>query len=524
VSNENRTPENAERRKESRPHPRVLIDDRILPRRFLVVSNRLPYRLSLAKGHVVYERGVGGLVTALDPILRLTGGTWIGWTGGYEPLPEKILIDQDEDLARGYHLRPINLTWEEVEQYYLGYSNKSLWPLFHYFQELCQFNREQWDTYVEVNQSFAEAIIGEYQDGDLIWIHDYHLMLTPAMVREQIPNATIGFFLHIPFPNEEIYLLEPHAEELLRGLLGADVVGFHVDSYAYNFLNSVSALTEHRFERGEREVHVDSRRVKVGSYPISIDFEQFAGLAAREDLPEKVAELRDFYSAEIVALGVDRLDYSKGILERLQAVEVMLDQHPEIQGKFTFVQLSAPSRTKVHAYQAMREKVEGMVGRINGRFGGRGCIPIDYRYESHSQEDLVAYYRAADLALVTPLRDGMNLVAKEYVASQLDDSGLLVLSRFAGAYDELRDAVIVNPYDIEGMAERIHDALQLTVDQRRRRMRRMRDVVRRNDIYWWLERFLRDMVPPRYRMRAAAGTHQARMDWSPVAPSPRVDS
>lgn len=482
--------------------PPVLVDDRILPKRFVVVSNRLPYRLSVENGRVVYERGVGGLVTALDPILKLTGGTWIGWTGGYEPLPESILIDADADASRGYNLRPVNLTWEEVEQYYLGYSNKCLWPLFHYFQEHCEFNRDHWRTYEQVNRRFADAIIAEYQPGDLIWIHDYHLMLVPEMVRRQIPQATIGFFLHIPFPNEEIYVLEPHAEQLLRGVLGSDVVGFHLDSYAYNFLNAVAMLTDYRFEKGDKEVDVDGRYVKAGSYPISIDFDHFAGLAARDDLPEKVEELRDYYSADIIALGVDRLDYTKGILERLQAIEILLDRYDDVRGKFTFIQLSAPSRTKVHAYQAMREKIEAMVGRINGRFGGKGCIPIDYRYESHSQEDLVAYYRASDLALVTPLRDGMNLVAKEFVASQISDCGVLVLSRFAGAFQELRDSVLVNPYDAEGMAEGIHRAINLTTEEKCRRMHRMRDIVRRNDIYWWLERFLRDLLDPRARESA----------------------
>jgi alpha,alpha-trehalose-phosphate synthase [UDP-forming] len=477
--------------------PGVLIDERLLPSRFLIVSNRLPYQINLDGDRVVYKRGVGGLVTALDPILKLTGGTWIGWTGSYDPVPEKILVDEDEDFARGYHLRPLNLTRQEVEQYYLGYSNKCLWPLFHYFQEYCEFNRDHWKIYKQVNRRFADAIIDEYQPGDLIWIHDYHLTLVPGMVRERLPDARIGFFLHIPFPSDEIFLLEPHAQELLAGILGADLIGFHIESYVYNFINSVSMLTHHRFSRGRMEVMLDGRLVKVGSFPISIDYDFFAGLAAREDIQAKAKELRDYYRADIIAIGVDRLDYSKGILERLQAIEIMLERCEDVRGRFTFVQISAPSRTKVHAYQQMREKIEGMVGRINGRFGGEGCIPIDYRYESHSQEDLVAYYQAADLALVTPLRDGMNLVAKEYVASQLNDAGMLVLSRFTGAFHELGDAVIVNPYDPETMAGRIHRAISIPAEEKRLRMGRLREVVRRNDIYWWLERFLRDQLAPR---------------------------
>jgi len=482
--------------------PAVLADKRLLPERFLIVSNRLPYQINIEGDSVTYKRGVGGLVTALDPILRLTGGTWIGWTGSYDPLPEKILVDEDVDAERGYHLRPLNLTRKEVDQFYLGYSNKCLWPLFHYFQEHCEFNRDHWKSYKEVNRKFADAILDEYKPGDLIWIHDYHLMLVPGMVREQLPDARIGFFLHIPFPSDEIFLLEPHAQELLAGILGADLIGFHVESYAYSFINSVHMLTHHRFSRGRMEIDVDGRLVKTGSYPISIDFDYFAGLAARKEIQAKAKELRAYYNADIIAIGVDRLDYSKGIRERLQAIEIMLDRFPEIRGKFTFIQISAPSRTKVQAYQEMREKIESMVGRINGRFGGEGCLPVDYRYESYSQEDLVAYYLASDLALVSPLRDGMNLVAKEYVAAQLQNQGMLVLSRFTGAFHELSDAVIVNPYDPETMAERIHRALTIPADEKRMRMERLRDVVRRNDIYWWLERYLRDQLAPR-RMRTS---------------------
>jgi alpha,alpha-trehalose-phosphate synthase [UDP-forming] len=477
--------------------PAVLLDKRLLPERFLIVSNRLPYQIDMEGDRVTYKRGVGGLVTALDPILRLTGGTWIGWTGSYDPVPEKILIDEDVDDQRGYHLRPLNLTRTEVEEFYLGYSNKCLWPLFHYFQEYCEFNRDHWKTYKEVNRKYADAIIDEYKPGDLIWIHDYHLMLVPGMVREKLPEARIGFFLHIPFPSDEIFLLEPHAQELLAGLLGSDLIGFHVDSYTYSFINSVAMLTHYRFSRGRKEINVDGRIVKVGSYPISIDFDFFAGLAARKEIQEKAQELRDYYNAEIIAIGVDRLDYSKGIRERLQAIEIMLDRFEDLRGKFTFIQISAPSRTKVQAYQEMREKIEGMVGRINGRFGGEGCLPVDYRYESYSQEDLVAYYLASDLALVTPLRDGMNLVAKEYAVSQLNNQGMLVLSRFTGAFNELGDAVIVNPYDPETMAERIHRALTIPAEEKRLRMERLREVVRRNDIYWWLERYLRDQLARR---------------------------
>ena len=473
--------------------PSVLVDERLLPSRFLVVSNRLPYQLDVQGDRVDLKRGVGGLVTAIDPLLELTGGTWIGWSGNHEPLPERIRLDEDR-LKKHYHLRPVTLSREEVEQYYLGYSNKALWPLFHYFQEHCEFDHRNWETYRAVNRRFADAVVAEYREGDLIWIQDYHLLLLPGLIRERLPQARIAFFLHIPFPSSELFTIEPHAEQLIRGLLESDLIGFHVDYYAYNFLDAISDLTEYRYSRSSMRVSLPDRSVQIGVFPISIDFEFFAGLARRDDMREKVERIRDGYHADTIAIGVDRLDYSKGIPERLRAIELMLANHPEIQGKFTFVQLSAPSRTKVEAYRRMREEIERMVGHINGRFGGKGCIPIDYRYSGYAQEDLVAFYRAADLALVTPLRDGMNLVAKEYVASQIDGAGALVLSRFAGAAQELRDALLVNPYDPESMAERIYEAIVMSAEEKTARMKKMREVVRRNDIYWWLERSLRAMA------------------------------
>ncbi len=478
------------------PRPRnVLVDERLLPRRFVVVSNRLPYRLTVTDEGVRFEQGVGGLVTALDPILRSSGGSWIGWSATHdERLPDTVTVRERVTTEREYALRPVALSPDEVERYYLGYANKGLWPLLHYFQEYCEFNPQHWETYREVNRRFADAIVRDHQDGDLIWIHDYHLMLVPAMVRRELPDAKIGFFLHIPFPASEIFQIEPHAAELLDDMLGADLVGFHIDSYARSFIEAVSTLTDHPYSRSRKRIGVGDRWVRVGSYPISIDFDFFHEIATQDDVIGRAAALRDSYRAEIIAVGVDRLDYSKGILERLRAIEAMLDRHPDVQGRFTFIQISAPSRTKVEAYREMRDEIERMVGRVNGRFGGRGCIPIDYRYESEPQAELVAYYRAADLALVTPLRDGMNLVAKEYVACRPDNDGALVLSQFTGARHELRDAVLVNPYDLETMADRFYDAITMSAEDKERRMRRMRDVVRRNDIYWWLERYLRDLL------------------------------
>ncbi len=456
----------------------------------IVVSNRLPYKLEDADGSIQVQRSEGGLVTALDPILRLKGGIWVGWAGTDRELGG---VDVNmEDSTERYSLKPVPLSSQEVEEYYLGYANKCLWPLFHYFQEYCEFDNGQWETYKKVNRRFADAVVSEHREGDFIWVQDYHLALVPRLIREQIPGARIGFFLHIPFPNIEIYQVEPHAEELIEGMLGADVVGFHLRSSARHFIEAVTTLTEHRQERAG-QVSVAGRRVKVGGYPISIDFRQFDTNARREGIEDEIRELRRGYRAAIFGFGVDRLDYSKGIPERLRAIETMLRKHRELQGRFTFIQVSSPSRVAVHTYRDLRGEIERLVGNINGKYGGRGCIPIDYRYESLSHEALAVHYRSANVALVTPLRDGMNLVAKEFVASRVDEKGVLVLSRFAGAARELDDALLVNPYDVEGMAEQIYRAITMSEEEQRRRMQHLRSVVRRNNVYWWLERFLHDI-------------------------------
>jgi alpha,alpha-trehalose-phosphate synthase [UDP-forming] len=467
------------------------IDKRLLPNRLLVVSNRLPYQIRVEGERVRLEQGIGGLVTALDPVLRYTGGLWIGWTGSHTPVPAAIKVDEHAAGPGSYELRPLDLTEKEVSQFYLGYANRGLWPLLHYFQEHCEFNEDEWQTYKDVNQKFARKVIDEYRENDFIWIHDYHLMLVPNMIRQEIPEARIGFFLHVPFPAAELFQVDLHAREILEGLLGADLLGFQTPAYVRNFIRTVAEMTDHGYSVSNRWVRIEGRYVRVGSFPISIDCDHFIELAGKPETDETVRKIRDNYRADYLAIGVDRLDYTKGILERLRAIEIMLERHRDIQGNFTFIQLSAPSRTKVHAYQELRGQIEQLIGRINGRFGGRGCLPIDYRYQGHSQEELVAFYRAADVALVTPLRDGMNLVAKEYVISKLDDDGCLVLSQFAGTSRELRDAVLVNPYHPQSMAEGIYRALTLPAEEKREAMRRMRELVRRNDIYWWLEQFLR---------------------------------
>jgi len=459
----------------------------------LVVSNRLPYNVSMRGGKPITRRGISGLVTAIEPVLRVSGGVWIGWSGSYGALPARATIEPEAgaDASRQFQLRMVHLSKGEIENYYLGYANKRLWPLFHYFQEHCEFNVEHWKAYQKVNRKFADVIIDEYRPGDLVWIHDYHLLLAPAMVRERIPEARIAFFLHIPFPTEDIFAVLPQAEELLNGMLGSDLIGFHLPIYAEHFLNTVREMTASHYNRLERTVSVGAHNVRIASFPISIDFDFFDRLGGDSEVQKTARKLREYYPARTLAFGADRLDYTKGILERLKAIEIMLDRHPNLHGKFTFIQLSAPSRTKVKQYERMRHEIEHMVGHIVGRFSKEGWVPVVYSYGGLPQSDLAAYYRAADIALITPLRDGLNLIAKEYVATRSDDDGVLVLSKLAGAAEELTDAVLINPYDLEGMAEAIYRATRMKKKERQARMRRMREQVRRNDIYWWLESFLR---------------------------------
>lgn len=469
---------------------RGLMEQGFLPERFLMVSNRLPYKLEVIDGKTTMKRNAGGLVAALDPVLRKCGGIWVGWSGSYDNPPPAGLIDMPGS-ERPYKLKPLALGRQETNRYYLGYSNRCLWPLFHYFQEYCEFNNSHWKEYSSVNARFADAVIEEYQKGDFIWVQDYHLTLVPAMIRKKIPDARIGYFLHIPFPSPEVFMVEPHAREILEGILGADLIGFHLDESSRNFKESVEISTSHRCTRSEI-VKVSGRPVRVGSYPISIDFARISDTAGSSATEASVRELKSDRPDQVIAFGVDRLDYSKGIPQRLNAIQLMLEKYGDLRGRFTYIQVSSPSRTEIQTYDAMRQEIERLVGHINGRYGGRGCIPIDYRYDTMSSEELIAYYRAADVALVTPLRDGMNLVAKEFIASRVDNDGVLVLSRLAGAARELKDAVLVNPYDTEGMAESFYSAINMPHDEQERRMRNQRNIVNRNDIYWWLERFLRD--------------------------------
>ena len=404
----------------------------------------------------------------------------------------------------------VPLTADQVTRYYEGFSNGVLWPLFHYLLDQVPLHVRDWDAYVEVNERFADVVASHYRPGDLIWVHDYQLLLLPDLLRKRLPEARIGFFLHIPFPSEELFRTLPERDRLLRGLMGADLVGFHTPAYLRHF---AASLTQLGLTVEIDRVQLTDREVRLGVFPMGIDAASFRSLAEDPAVQAEVAALRADESVRLI-VGVDRLDYTKGIPRRLLSYEKLLQTHPELRERVRLVQVAVPSRTGVEAYQEFRALVDGLVGRINGDFGTSRWVPVHYIYRSLSPQELVALYRAADVMLVTPLRDGMNLVAKEFVASRTDGDGVLVLSEFAGASWELPEAVQVNPYDIDGMAESTYRALTMGPEERRTRLSPLRVRVETYDVHHWAATFLEQLESvtqrPAVAIQAPAGSAAAR--------------
>ncbi|WP_243338724.1 bifunctional alpha,alpha-trehalose-phosphate synthase (UDP-forming)/trehalose-phosphatase [Anaeromyxobacter soli] len=453
--------------------------------RLLIVSNRLPVTVKAEDGAVSVAPSTGGLATGMSGPHERLGGLWIGWPGDLTGLSADGRAEVERRLAE-LRLAPVALSPEEVARYYEGYSNGVLWPLFHYSVARLPQEVRDFDVYEAVNARFADAVAAHHRPGDLVWIHDYQLMLVPRLLRERIPDARIGFFLHIPFPSSEIFRVLPQRERILEGLLGADLVGFHTATYLRHFASSVlrllgAASEVDRIPWGEREV-------RLGVFPMGIDAAQLAELAETPEVRAVAHAHR--VPGEQLLVGVDRLDYSKGIPRRLLAFEAMLRAHPELRERVRLVQVAVPSRENVEAYREYRDEVDALVGRIHGEFATPAWSPIHYLYRGLSQAEIVALYRAADAVLVTPLRDGMNLVAKEFVASRPDGDGVLVLSELAGAAAELAEALLVNPYDVQQTAAAFHRALTLPEEERRTRMAALRQRVFGYDVHAWTRAFL----------------------------------
>lgn len=448
-------------------------------RRLVVVANRLPVARNRAGE---WEVSPGGLVTALLPVVKARRGAWVGWPGSTDRGSRPFL----EERVR---MRPVTLSDAEVRDYYHGFSNRTLWPLYHDAIRTPEFHRHWWRAYLEVNRRFARAAARTSRPGDMVWVHDFHLQLVPAMLRELRPDVKIGFFLHIPFPPEELFAWLPWRKQILEGLLGADLVGMQIASDARNFSRLAREFAG--AEGTDTELYIGRRKVRIGSFPISIDFDEFNSIAEHPETISRAKEIRRQVGASRkIVLCVDRLDYTKGFDSRLRAWENMLEEGHVTVKNNVLMQVAVPSRESVPDYAAMREQVERTVGRINGEFSQPGQVAVHYFRRNLPRHELVAYYRAADVMLVSPLRDGMNLVAKEFVASRPDLSGVLVLSEFAGAAREMRRALLVNPRDIDGLVQAINGALKMPRQDVRQRMAILRMVVRRHDVHAWAAEFL----------------------------------
>jgi trehalose 6-phosphate synthase len=485
---------------------------------FVVVANRLPIDMErLPDGSTTWKRSPGGLVTALEPLLRRHRGAWIGWPGITNSDAGDDVSAVAPTVEDGLQLHPVRLSGDDVAQYYEGFSNATLWPLYHDVIVKPAYHREWWERYVDVNRRFADATSRAAAQGATVWVQDYQLQLVPKMLRELRPDLTIGFFLHIPFPPIELFMQMPWRTEIVEGLLGADVVGFQLTGGAQNFLILSRRLVGANTSRGSvgvrsrfGEVEVDSRTVRVGAFPISID----AGELDQKGRNRNVRRLAKEIRAEIgnprkILLGVDRLDYTKGIDVRLKAFTELLAEGRVKRNDTVLVQLATPSRERVESYQVLRNDVERQVGHINGEYGEVGHPVVHYLHRPVPRDELIAFFVASDVMLVTPLRDGMNLVAKEYVACRSDLGGALVLSEFTGAASELRQAYLVNPHDLEGVKDMIEAALNQSVEEGRRRMRALRRQVLSHDVDRWARSFLdalaetrataESVVPPQTR-------------------------
>lgn len=464
------------------------------PPRIVMVSNRLPVVLERSNGGFEVRPGSGGLVTALAPVLRRWGGVWVGWTGVVtEDGVDTAGLVTDFSQTAGYELREVQLSTQDRDLFYQGYSNEIVWPLFHDLQSRCNFVPEYWTAYLHVKQSFAGAVEAVVRPGDFVFIQDYHLMGLGRRLRDGGLENRLAFFLHIPFPPPDIFCKLPWRNDVLSGLLAYDVIGFQTPRDLENFMDCVRKLIprarRHR-RRGVFVVEHAGHTAQIGAFPIGIDYDEFAVPARDAEVTARVKELRREMGTPQVLLGVDRLDYTKGITYRLRALELALKRYPEIHRQVALFQVVIPSRQGVPEYQELQGQIERQVAQINGAFTQPGWVPIHYVFRSVERRELLAMYRTADVALVTPLKDGMNLVAKEYCACQVEGDGVLILSEFAGAACQLgKHAVLVNPYDLDGAAEAVYRATQLTRAERRPAMRAMQRIIRREDIYWWVQRF-----------------------------------
>ena len=463
----------------------------------IIISNRLPVQLQISEGDIKAIPSVGGLATGMKSVHSEGDSLWIGWSGlTAEDIPSSIAPKIDKALAK-HGASKVSLTEDEVEGFYFGFSNRTIWPLFHYFLEYSEFELQSWETYKAVNRKFADAILEHADEEDTIWVHDYQLMLVPQMVREQRPNIAIGFFLHIPFPSYEIFRTLPWREEILEGLLGSDLIGFHTYDYERHFLSSVRRLLG--AEVSFNEVYHKDRVVIVDSFPMGIDYKKFseaakkhnqATSAERSDLQKRLDSHKDSTKDAKLILSIDRLDYTKGIAKRLNAFEYFLEKYPQYKEKVRLIILAVPSRSNVPQYQRLKREIDELVGRINGKFATVSWTPIWYFYRSLPFESLIDLYTSSDIAWLTPIRDGMNLVAKEYIASRTDKTGVLILSEMAGSANEMNESLLINPNNFEQIAESLYKAINMPVEEQKERNSLLQKRLERYNVERWANDFM----------------------------------
>jgi len=452
----------------------------------IIVSNRLPVRIERQQNSYTFKPSEGGLATGLGSIYKEGNNIWIGWPGAS--------FEDDEtkkEITKGLmeeSMRPVFLSPDDVEDFYLGFSNQTLWPACHYFVQYINYEDQHWNAYKEVNQKFADEILEHLEPGDIVWVHDYQLLLVPRMLREKQPKITIGFFQHIPFPSYEIFRMLPWRRELLDGMLGADYLGFHTYDDMRHFLSSVHRLVG--YDYNTNQIQLEDRLVAADSLPMGIDYDKFAKNAQTKATEKLMHEYKESFGKTKIVLSMDRLDYSKGIPKRLQAFELFLEQNPACINKVSMLLIVVPSRDAVPSYQELKDEVDQLVGRINSKYSELDWRPIHYFYRSYPFDSLSAFYRMSDVAMITPLRDGMNLVCKEYIASRPDQTGVLILSEMAGSAKELSDALLVNPNDIQSMADTLKSALKMSKEEQIHRNSVMQESLKKYNIFNWVELFI----------------------------------
>lgn len=464
----------------------------------IILSNRLPLQINLENNELKVVPSVGGLATGLKSFHRDGDSIWVGWSGLTEEEIPKGFLEEVKEKAREEACIAVNFTAEEIDGFYYGFSNRSIWPLFHYFMEFTEWDASKWEIYKQVNQKYADVVLQHYNEGDLIWVHDYQLLLVPNMIREKQPNATIGFFNHIPFPSYEVFRTMPWRDEILKGMLGSNLIGFHTYDYERHFISSVSRILRHQIEFNE--ISLPDRIVKVDSFPMGIDYEKFEKAALQNferndtnqsDLQTRINQHTKISPDTKLILSIDRLDYTKGIAHRIRAFEYFLEKYPEYIEKVRLVMLAVPSRSNVPQYRLLKKEIDELVGRINGKFATVNWIPIWYFYRSMPFGNLIDLYTSCDIALITPIRDGMNLVAKEYIATRTNKTGVLILSEMAGAAQEMNEALIINPNNFEQIADAIKTGIEMPKEEQMRRTEVLQKRLKRYSVEKWAKDFMK---------------------------------